>query len=172
MNGNARVGLRTKVWHPELSVLLECEIGDDCVVHAMVWIGYGVKIGNRVKIQAQCFIPEGVTIEDDCFIGPKVCFTNDPNLEIKGKDCWKPTLIKRGAKIGAGAIIKAGITIGEGAKIGMGAVVTKNVPAGEIWVGNPAKPIKKITPDMMDPYHPDVNEKGEILHPVFTDPNY
>ena len=134
-----RIGFGTRIWYPELSNIGECEIGEGCTIHSNVWIGNKVKIGDRVKIQAMVFIPDGVTIEDDVFVGPGVIFTNDPKLEIKGKECWESTLVKQGAKIGAGAMIKAGITIGEGAVIGMGAVVLKDVPASETWVGNPAK---------------------------------
>lgn len=90
------------------------------------------------------FLPDGVTLEDDVFIAPGVIFTNDPKLDVKGKECWKDTVVKKGAKIGAGAMIRAGVTIGEGAIVGMGAVVLNDVPAGEIHAGNPAKFIKKI----------------------------
>ena len=157
-------------WHKYLSnIHPDAEIGTGSVIHSHVWIGKDVKIGKNCKIQAFVFIPDGVTIEDNCFLAPHVVLTNDPNLEVKGKSCWKPTLIKKGAKIGAGAKIKAGVVIGEGAIIGMGAVVTKNVPPGETWVGNPAKILQKITPDMMDAYHPDVNKPREFRCPIHAD---
>jgi UDP-2-acetamido-3-amino-2,3-dideoxy-glucuronate N-acetyltransferase len=73
-----RAGKDTKIWHPELSVLLDCEIGDGCTIHAQVWVGNKVRIGDRCKVQAFSFIPEGVTIGNDVFIGPRVTFTNDP----------------------------------------------------------------------------------------------
>lgn len=98
-----------------------------------------MKIGNRVKIQAFTFIPTGVTIEDDVFIGPRVTFTNDAKMDIKGRECWKETLIKKGVKIGAGALIRAGVTIGERATIGMGAVILKNVSPNARAYGIPAK---------------------------------
>lgn len=128
-----------KVWHPELSVIGDCSIGCNSKIHAFVWIGDGVKIGKNVRIQPFTFIPEGVEIEDDVFVGPRVTFTNDPNLTCGGRDYWKRTLVKRGAKIGAGALILAGVTIGEGARVGMGAVVLRDVPDGATVVGNPAK---------------------------------
>ena len=125
----------TKIWHPELSNIGNCIIGANCIIHSHVWIGDGVVIGSNVRIQAFCYIPGGVTIEDDVFLGPRVTMTNDryppsPNLE--------KTLVKKGASIGAGAVILPGITIGENAIIGAGAVVTKDVPDGVTVYGNPA----------------------------------
>lgn len=116
-------------------------IDDSCTIHSHVWIGDDVKIGRNVKIQAFAFIPNGVTVEDDVFIGPHVCFTNDPKMDIVPQGRFTPTktLVKRGARIGANATIRAGVTIGKDAIIGMGAVVTKDVPDGQTWVGNPAK---------------------------------
>lgn len=90
-----------------------------------------------MKIEPFAFIPDGVEIEDDVFIGPHVCFTNDKFPPSHGKG-WVKTLVKRGASIGAGAIILPGLTIGGKAKIGAGSVVTKDIPAGEVWYGNPA----------------------------------
>ena len=112
-------------------------------IHQPSWIGDEVEIGEGTRIQAFAFIPNGVTIGKDVFIGPHVCFTNDPNLICKGKDYWKKTLVEKGAKIGANSSILAGITIGENATIGMGSVVLKDVPANEVWGGNPAKFLKR-----------------------------
>lgn len=134
-------GKGTKVWHEEKSVLLNCEIGDDTTIHAPVWIGDNVIIGSRCKVQAFCFIPEGVVIGDDVFIAPSVTFTNDKNPP-SGKANWLTTIVKNGASIGAGCVILPGITIGRNAKIGAGSVVTKSIPDGETWFGNPAKPYK------------------------------
>lgn len=136
------IGKGTKIWHPTKSVILECVMGEDCTVHAPVWIGKQVVIGDRVKIQAFSFIPEGVTIQDDVFIGPRVTFLNDKHPP-SGKDKWELTLVATGASIGAGAIILPGVIIGEGAMIGAGAVVIRDVAPGETWCGNPAKPICK-----------------------------
>jgi len=132
---------KTVIYHPELSNISETvEIGENCKIHSHVWIGNKVKIGNNCKIQAFVFIPEGVIIGDDVFIGPHVCFTNDKNPP-SGKENWQLTIVKRGAKIGAGAVILPGITIEENAMIGAGAVVTKNVASNSTVVGNPARPL-------------------------------
>ena len=96
----------------------------------------GCVIGDNCKIQSYVFIPSGVEIGDDCFIGPHVCFTNDKKPP---SDNWSKTIVKKGAVIGAGAIILPGITIGENSIIGAGAVVTKDTLAGKTYVGNPAK---------------------------------
>ncbi len=133
------IGKGTKIWHPELSNIQNCEIGEDCKIHSHVWIGNNVKIGNRVKIQAFAFIPDGVIIENDCFIGPRVTFTNDRNMDLRGKEHWQKTIVRQGAKIGASATIIAGVTIGERAKIGAGSVVTKDIPSDIVACGVPAK---------------------------------
>ena len=135
-----KIGSRTKIWFPHWSNIGACEIGHDCVIHSHVWIANGVKIGNRVKIQAFSFIPKGVTLEDDVFIGPHVCFTND---RVPPHDVYLPTLVKRGAAIGANSTIICGVTIGEDSLVGAGSVVTKNVPTHWRVFGNPAKPSMK-----------------------------
>lgn len=133
--------METIIYHPELSNISKtAKIGDNCKIHSHVWIGNNVKIGNNCKIQSFVFIPEGVTIEDDVFIGPHVCFTNDKNPP-SGKENWQETIVKSGAKIGAGAVILPGIIIEENAMVGAGAVVTKNVIHGSTVVGNPARPL-------------------------------
>ena len=129
----------SKIWREDLSNLHESlDIGKDCTIHSHVWIGELVTIGNRVKIQAFSFIPSGVTLEDDVFIGPHVCFTNDKLPPSKG-EFWAETLVKKGAVIGANATMLPGVTIGENSMIGAGSVVTLDVPANEVWFGNPAK---------------------------------
>lgn len=140
------------IYNPELSnIHPEAEIGDGCTIHSHVWIGKDVEIGNNVKIQAFTFIPPGVTIEDDCFIGPRVTFTNDKYPPAKD---WKPerTTVKKGASIGAGAIILPGLTIGENARIGAGSVVTRDVPANTLVMGNPAHHTKPFHPSDLDGY--------------------
>lgn len=137
-----KVGTGTKFHFPELSNIGECLIGSNCKIHSHVWIGDGVRIGDWVKIQAFAFIPPGVTIHDGVFIGPHVCFTNDRHPPSHAEQ-WEETIVFSGASIGAGAIILPGIRIGANAKIGAGSVVTKNVPDGETWVGNPARPLRK-----------------------------
>jgi acetyltransferase-like isoleucine patch superfamily enzyme len=140
----SEIGEGTKVWH--YCNLLNCTIGKNCVIGSYVEIGNNVIIGDNCKIECGVFIPEGVTIEDEVFVGPHVVFTNDrfPKAKI---EYWKiiKTIIKKGASIGANSTIRCGITIGENALIGCGSVVTKDVPANEVWVGNPAKKIKEKT---------------------------
>lgn len=131
-----KIGERTIVWHPELSNIGDCVIGDDCKIHSHVWISDGVIIGNKVKIQAFAFIPKGVIIKDRVFVGPRVTFTNDKRPPSGN---WSATVIEEGASIGAGAVILPNLIVGKNAVIGAGAVVTKSVPAGETWVGVPAR---------------------------------
>lgn len=136
--GNAvvRIGKETKIWHEHLSNIGLCSIGDNCTIHSHVWIGDRVKIGNRCRIQAFCFIPTGVRIGNDVFLGPRVTFTNDKHPPSPD---WLITTVGDNVSIGAGAVILPGLTLHDGCKIGAGAIVTKDVPAGETWVGNPAK---------------------------------
>lgn len=128
------------IWHPELSNIQIplSSIDESCTIHSHVWIGKNVKIGLRVRIEAHSFLPEGITIEDDCFIGPHVVFTND-KYPPGPKEGWLLTVVKRGASIGANCTIVCGATIGEGAMVGAGSVVTRDIPAGELWYGNPAR---------------------------------
>ena len=133
------VGRGTKIWEPHLSnIHPDVVIGSECKIHSHVWIGEGVRIGDRVKIQAFSFIPSGVTIEDNVFIGPRVTFTND-KYPPSGGSSWLPTLVKRNAVIGAGAVILPGVTIGQNARVGAGAIVTKSVPDNVTVCGNPAQ---------------------------------
>ena len=139
---NCKIGKNTKIWH--FVNLYDCEIGDNCVIGSFVEIGKA-KIGNNCKIEAHAFIPEGVTIEDNVFIGPHVCFINDKYPKAKREWKLKNTLVKKGASIGANATIICGITIGKNSLIGAGSVVTKDVPDDAMVFGNPAtiKQIKK-----------------------------
>ena len=124
--------------------LYKCKIGENSKIDAFCYIEEGVKIGNNVKIRTHTFIPSGVIIEDDVFIGPGVVFTNDKFPKSQGE--WKllKTEVKKGASIGAGAVILPGITIGEGAMVGAGSVVIKDVPPFTVVAGNPAEIIKKL----------------------------
>lgn len=128
--------------------LYGCDIGDDTKIGAFVEIQKGVRIGQRCKVSSHTFVCEGVTIEDEVFVGHNVTFINDlypqaANAEGKLQtECdWKcvPTVVKRGASIGSGATILCGITVGERAIIGAGSVVTKDVPPYAVVAGNPAK---------------------------------
>ncbi len=122
----------SRIYQPEKSVIGDCTIGDGCTIHAPVWIGDGCTIGARTRVQAFAFIPPGVTIGEDCFIGPHVCFTND---KYPPSDEWLPTVVEDGVSIGAGAVILPGITLGRGCRIAAGAVVTRDVRPGELTFG-------------------------------------
>jgi acetyltransferase-like isoleucine patch superfamily enzyme len=133
--------------------LYGCEIGDDTKVGTFVEIQKGVRIGKRVKISSHTFICEGVTIEDEVFIGHGVMFINDKypratteSGELQTEQDWTctPTLIKHGASIGSNATILCGVSIGERAIIGAGSVVTHDVPNGAVVAGNPARVIRNM----------------------------
>lgn len=133
------VGIGTNIWG-WTHVCKGAKIGMNCTIGERVYIGPNVVIGNNCKIQNHALIYEGVTIEDDVFIGPGVITTNDPMPRAVGewKNRFQPTLIKRGASICAGAVIVCGVTIGEDAMIGAGSVVTQDIRAGWMAFGNPA----------------------------------
>ena len=133
--------------------LYGCEIGDESKIGTFVEIQKGARIGRRVKVSSHTFICEGVTIEDNVFVGHGVTFTNDlyPKATtatggLQTEADWKvvPTRVRKGASIGSGATILCGIDIGEGAIVGAGSVVTKDVPAGTIVAGNPARILRPI----------------------------
>jgi UDP-2-acetamido-3-amino-2,3-dideoxy-glucuronate N-acetyltransferase len=133
--------------------LYGCEIGDHSKIGVFVEIQKGAKIGKNCKISSHTFICEGVTIEDDVFIGHNVTFINDmyPRSTAEGGGLqteadWVciPTLIMKGASVGSSATILAGVTVGEKAIVGAGSVVTKDVPAGTIVAGNPARRLRKL----------------------------
>lgn len=147
-------GKGTRIWHPELSTICEgVRFGENCRVHSHVWIGKDVKIGNNVKIQAFCFIPEGVIIGDDCFIGPRVTFTNDKNPP-SGKDNWLPTVVGNGVTIGAGAVLLPGIVLEDNCTVGAGSIVTRNVLSEAVVYGNPARIHTKYKGVMGAPFNP------------------
>jgi acetyltransferase-like isoleucine patch superfamily enzyme len=133
--------------------LYGCEIGDETKVGAFVEIQKNAKVGRRCKISSHTFVCEGVTIEDNVFIGHGVTFVNDsyPRATTSGGDLqtesdWKVehTVVKKGASIGSGATILANTCIGENSIVGAGSVVTKDVPADAIVVGNPARVLRYI----------------------------
>lgn len=138
------IGKNTNVW--QFCVIFpETKIGDNCNICANVLIENDVIIGNNVTVKSGVQLWDGITVEDDVCIGPNATFTNDFFPRSKNPE-WKlsKTVIKKGASIGANATILCGITIGENAMIGAGSVVTHDVPAGELWYGNPARCIRKI----------------------------
>lgn len=132
--------------------LYGCEVGDDTKIGAFVEIQKNAKVGKCCKISSHTFICEGVTIEDNVFIGHSVTFINDSyprattNGNLQTEADWKVerTVIKKGASIGSGTTILANLTVGENAIVGAGSMVTKNVPANSIVAGNPAKVLRYI----------------------------
>lgn len=140
----AQVPESTNVW--QFCVILPgAKIGENCKICSHCLVENEAVIGNNCTIKCGVQIWDGITLEDDVFVGANVTFTNDRYPKSHNAD-WvlEKTTIKRGASIGAGSTILCGITIGENAMIGAGSVVTKDVPAGEVWVGNPAKFVRKI----------------------------
>lgn len=138
----AHIGARTKIWH-FVHVLADTEIGADCSLGQNVMVGPDVRVGDGCKIQNNVAIYKGVTLEQDVFCGPSCVFTNvvTPRAHVVRKDEFKPTLVKRGATIGANATIVCGNTLGAYCMIAAGAVVTKDVPDYALMVGVPAKRI-------------------------------
>jgi acetyltransferase-like isoleucine patch superfamily enzyme len=134
----AAIGGGTRIW--QFAVILDgARIGRDCNVCAHTFVEDDVIIGDRVTLKSGVYLWAGVTVEDDVFLGPNATFTNDRWPRSRVRVPVERTVICSGASIGAGAIILPGIRIGRGAMVGEVAVVTKSVPDGETWVGNPAK---------------------------------
>ncbi len=148
---DVKLGKNVKVY--DFVNLYGCEIGDNTKIGVFVEVQKGVRIGRNCKISSHTFICEGVTIEDECFIGHNVTFINDayPRAvteegKMQSDDDWEcvPVLVKRGASIGSSATILCGVTIGEGAVVGAGSVVTRDVPPGTIVVGNPTRVLRTM----------------------------
>lgn len=136
------IGQGTKIWHFS-HLMSNCSIGQKCNIGQNVVVSPGVVLGNNVKVQNNVSIYTGVTCDDDVFLGPSMVFTNviNPRSAINRRDQYVKTNVGKGASIGANATIVCGYDIGAFAFIGAGAVVTKNVPAFALVVGNPAKQI-------------------------------
>jgi acetyltransferase-like isoleucine patch superfamily enzyme len=139
--------------------LYGCEIGDETKIGAFVEVQKNAKVGQRCKISSHTFICEGVTIEDNVFIGHSVTFINDaypraanPDGTLQAAEDWKvePTLVKKGASIGSGSTILCKVTIGENAIVGAGSVVTKDVPANTIVAGTPARILRSLDQRAME----------------------
>ena len=144
---SVRLADTAQVMQPDLVNLYGCTIGDHSRIGAFVEIQKNATIGEHCKISSHTFVCEGVTIEDGVFVGHGVMFINDkhPRATADGRlqteADWRvvPTVVKRGASIGSGAVIMCGVTIGEAATVGAGCVVTRDVPPGEVVVGVPGR---------------------------------
>ncbi len=134
----------TSIWQ-FCVVLPQARIGSNCNICSHCFIENDVVIGNSVTIKCGVQLWDGITLEDDVFIGSNVTFTNDRYPRSKNKK-WvlEKTVVRRGASIGAGSTVLCGIEIGENAMVGAGSVVTKSVPSGELWMGNPARFVRKL----------------------------
>ncbi|HHT23866.1 MAG TPA: N-acetyltransferase [Bacteroidales bacterium] len=140
---NVNIPESTRVWQ-FVVILPKAEIGENCNICSLCFIENDVKIGNNVTIKNGVYLWDGIKIEDNVQIGPNVTFTNDNFPRAKQPFELQRTTIKKGASVGAGAVILGGITIGENAMIGAGSIVTKDVPENELWVGSPAKFVRKL----------------------------
>src|SRR3989442_2978060 len=146
---DAQIGVATRIWH-HAQVREGARVGRECNVGKGVYVGAGVVIGDRCKVENNASLFEGLTLEDGVFVGPHVCFTNDrrpratnPDGSLQTATDWElgHTTVRRGASIGAGAIVLPGLEIGRYAMVGAGSVVTGDVPAHALMVGNPARRI-------------------------------
>ena len=147
VDSDVSIGDNTKIWHFS-HIQTGAIIGENCSIGQNVNIANNVKIGNHVKIQNNVSVYEGVELEDYVFCGPSMVFTNIkvPRSEFpqRGTEFYSKTLVKKSASIGANATIVCGVTIGEYAMIGSGTVVTKDIPAYALVVGNPGRVVGKV----------------------------
>ena len=150
---DVQLGRDVRIFHPDLVNLYGCSIGDETKVGTFVEVQKGVAIGARCKISSHSFLCEGVTIEDEVFVGHGVMFVNDrmpratnSDGSPQGEEDWtvEPTRVRRRASIGSNATILSGVTIGEGALVGAGAVVTRDVPPFAVVAGSPARVIRML----------------------------
>lgn len=140
VDDRCEIGPGTRIWH-FCHIMSGCRIGANCNLGQNVVVSPGVVLGNNVKVQNNVSIYTGVVCEDDVFLGPSCVFTNvsNPRSAVSRRDQYEPTLVKKGATIGANATIVCGHTIGSYAFVGAGAVVTRDVPDYALMVGNPAR---------------------------------
>lgn len=141
VDAGAVLGADCRVWH-FVHISAGARIGDRCSFGQNVFVGNDVKIGNGVKIQNNVSVYDGVTLEDDTFCGPSMVFTNvyNPRAAVSRKDEYRPTLVKRGATLGANCTIVCGVTVGTYAFVGAGAVVNRDVADFSLVLGVPARP--------------------------------
>ncbi len=161
----AQISANAKIWH-YCQIRQDARIGNECILGKGVYVDFGVQIGNQCKLQNGVKVYHGATLEDGVFMGPQSCILNDknpraitPDGALKSDADWEVglVLIRRGASIGAGALILPNVTVGEFALVGSGAVVTRNVPNRGLVVGNPARLIgyvcdcgRRLTERVMD----------------------
>ena len=150
IESNVKLGNNVKIFDPVLVNVFDCQIDDDTFVGPFVEITRGVTIGKRCKIESHSFICTSVEIEDEVFVGHGVVFVNDKlprataedgRLQTEADWTLLPVRVRRGSSIGSGAVVLGGVTIGERAVVGAGAVVTRDVAAGAVVVGSPARPL-------------------------------
>lgn len=136
VDDGAQIGAGTKIWH-FCHVMSGARIGERCMLGQNVYVGGKVVMGNGCRVQNNVSLYDGVVLEDDVFVGPSAVFTNvkRPKASIPQKEAYRPTIVRRGATIGANATIVCGVTLGQDCMIGAGAVVTHDVPAGETVIG-------------------------------------
>ena len=145
VSADAQVGARSRVWQ-FVVILPGARLGEDCNICSHCFIEGGARVGSRVTVKNCVQLWDGVTLEDDVFVGPNVTFTNDRVPRSGHRDFkLEETRVMQGASIGGGAVLLPGVTIGRGAMVGAGAVVTRDVPDGATVVGNPARLLERET---------------------------
>ncbi|SMF62125.1 acyltransferase [Allosphingosinicella indica] len=144
VDSRAEIGAGTKIWI-NVQVREGVRIGRDCILSKDVYVDHGVTIGDRCKVQNSVSIYNGVTMEDEVFVGPNACFTNDKVPRANNPE-WTvtPTVVRRGASIGANATLVCGIEVGEYAMIAAGSVVTRDVAPFALVMGNPARQVGEV----------------------------
>lgn len=142
IDDGARIGTNSKIWH-FCHLMPDCELGEECSLGQNVFVASGVRLGRNCKVQNNVSLYAGVTCGDDVFIGPSAVFTNvnNPRSAVNRRGDYLPTTLEDGVSIGANAVVVCGVTLYRYAFVGAGSVVTKNVPAFALVVGNPARQI-------------------------------